>query len=224
MRRSNRLVVGALVCSVSLMGCAQAGTVLDTKTKQGAVLGALGGALAGAAIGGKDHRAGGALIGAATGALAGGLIGRYLDNQAKELDAIPGADVQRRDDSLLVNFQSQLLFDTGASQLQPGAYDKMRSLATTLNNYPQSQVVIKGHTDSTGDDRFNQRLSEERADRVRAFLVSEGVSSSRVTAIGYGESMPVSSNNTESGRQQNRRVEIEIRPDREVLESGDEGR
>jgi outer membrane protein OmpA-like peptidoglycan-associated protein len=217
-------VASVLVVGLAVSGCAQTGTVLDTKTKQGAVLGALGGALAGAAIGGKDHRAGGAIIGAATGALAGGLIGRYLDNQARELDAIPGADVQRRDDSLLVNFESSLLFDTNKSQLQPGAYDRMRSLATTLNNYPQSRVIIKGHTDSSGDDRFNQRLSEERADVVRAFLVSEGVSSSRIEAVGFGESMPVASNGTEAGRQQNRRVEIEIRPDREVLESGDEGR
>jgi outer membrane protein OmpA-like peptidoglycan-associated protein len=224
MRTSSGLVASVLVVGLAVSGCAQTGTVLDTKTKQGAVLGALGGALAGAAIGGKDHRAGGAIIGAATGALAGGLVGRYLDNQARELDAIPGADVQRRDDSLLVNFESSLLFDTNKSQLQPGAYDKMRSLATTLNNYPQSRVIIKGHTDSSGDDRFNQRLSEERADVVRAFLVSEGVSSSRIEAVGFGESMPVASNGTEAGRQQNRRVEIEIRPDREVLESGDEGR
>jgi hypothetical protein len=134
-------MASVLVVGMTVFGCAQAGTVLDTKTKQGAVLGALGGALAGAAIGGKDHRAGGALIGAATGALAGGLLGRYLDNQARELDAIPGANVQRRDDSLLVNFESAVLFDTNKSQLQPGAYDKMRSLATTLNNYPQSSVM-----------------------------------------------------------------------------------
>jgi outer membrane protein OmpA-like peptidoglycan-associated protein len=219
MKRSSALVSGVVIVGMVLSGCASTGTMLDTKTKQGALLGALGGALAGAAIGGKDHRGGGALIGAATGALAGGLIGRYLDNPAKELDAIPGADVQRRDDSLLVNFSSQMLFDTGASQLQPGAFDRMRSLATTLNNYPKSQVVIKGHTDNVGDDRFNQRLSEERADRVRAFIVSEGVAPSRITAIGFGESMPVASNSTEAGRQQNRRVEIEIRPDREVMES-----
>ena len=216
--RPSPLVAGFAIAALLSAGCAT--NPLDTKTKQGAVIGALGGALAGAAIGGKDHRAGGALIGAATGAVAGGLLGRYLDNQARELDAIPGADVQRRDDSLLVNFSSQLLFDTGASQLQPGAYDRLRTLATTLKNYPQSQVIIKGHTDSTGDNARNQRLSEDRADRVRTFLISEGVQSSRISAIGFGETMPVASNSTEAGRAQNRRVEVEIRPDREVLESG----
>ena len=216
--RPSPLLAGFAIAALLSASCAS--NPLDTKTKQGAVIGALGGALAGAAIGGKDHRAGGALIGAATGAVAGGLLGRYLDNQARELDAIPGADVQRRDDSLLVNFSSQLLFDTGASQLQPGAYDRLRTLANTLNNYPQSQVIIKGHTDSTGDNAFNQRLSEDRADRVRTYLISEGVTSARISAIGFGETMPVASNSTEAGRAQNRRVEVEIRPDREVLESG----
>lgn len=216
MHRTTALV--ATVAMVSWIGTGTGCATLDTKTKQGAVLGALGGALAGAAIGGEKNREGGALIGAATGALAGGLIGRYLDNQARELDAIPGADVQRRDDSLLVNFSSQLLFDTGANQLQPGSYDRLRALAKTLNNYPRSSVIIKGHTDSQGSDEYNQRLSEERADRVRSFLISEQVSPSRITAIGFGESMPVASNASSAGRQQNRRVEIEIRPDREVFE------
>ncbi len=200
-------------------GCASEGGFLDSKAKKGAVLGTLAGAAAGAAIGGKDHRAGGALIGAAAGAIAGGLIGGYLDRQADELDAIPGAEVERRDDSLLVNFQSSLLFDTGHSTLQPGAYDRLRSLARTLNNYPKSRVIIKGHTDSTGDERFNQTLSDERADTVRNFLISEAVAPARMTAIGFGEQMPVATNNTPAGRQQNRRVEIEIRPDEEVMRS-----
>ena len=215
MRTRSAIVAG--VVSLSLVSCAGTGTVLDSKAKQGALIGAIGGALAGAAVGGHEHRAGGALIGAATGAIAGGLIGKYLDNQAQELDAIPGAEVQRRDDSLLVNFQSSLLFDTGSSNLQAGAFDRLRSLARTLNNYPKSQVIIKGHTDSIGDERYNQRLSEERSDHVRNFLISEGVVPSRVTAIGFGESMPISTNTTAVGRGQNRRVEIEIRPDDEVM-------
>jgi outer membrane lipoprotein SlyB len=107
-------------------GCAE-GRLLDTKTKQGAVIGALGGAAAGAAIGGKKHRAGGALIGAATGAVAGGLVGNYLDKQAKEIDAIPGAEVERRNDALVVNFAVGILFDTDSSSLSPGGYDRLRS-------------------------------------------------------------------------------------------------
>ena len=215
--RSLTAAVVALAVATNL-GCAGSG--LDTKAKKGALLGAIGGAVAGAAIGGKDHRGGGALIGAVTGALAGGLLGQYMDNQARDLDAIPGATVERRDDSLLVNFQSSLLFNSGASSLEPGAYDRLRSLATTLNNYPRSRVIIKGHTDSVGDSRFNQTLSEERADTVRNFLIAEGVSPARITAIGFGENMALASNSTPEGRQQNRRVEVEIRPDEEVMRSG----
>jgi outer membrane protein OmpA-like peptidoglycan-associated protein len=210
----------ASVTAASLLACAETGSVLDTKTKKGAAIGTLAGAAAGAAIGGKKHRAGGALIGAATGAVAGGLIGNYMDKQAQELDAIPGADVTRGDDALMVNFQGGLLFDSGKSNLQPGAFDRLSQLARTLNTYPKSQVKITGHTDGQGDDSFNQRLSEERADSVRQYLAHEGVSSSRLSAYGMGETRPLATNSTEAGRQQNRRVEIEIRPDAEVMQGG----
>ena len=209
----------ALLCFSSTLGCAE-GQLLDTKTKQGAVVGTLAGAAAGAAIGGKKHRAGGALIGAATGAIAGGLVGNYLDKQAKELDAIPGADVERRNDSLMVNFAGGILFDTNSSSLSPGGYDRLRTLAQTVAGYPKQRLIIKGHTDSQGDDRYNQTLSEERANNVRTYLVSEGVAPTRISAIGFGSKMPVSNNTTAEGRQQNRRVEIEIRPDEEVMQSG----
>ena len=214
MRNSSATVILSVVL---LLSCASDGGILNTKAKKGAVLGTVAGAVAGAAIGGHEHRAGGALIGAAVGGLTGGLVGHYLDQQARELDAIPGTDVQRRDASLLVNFQSSLLFDRGSSRLQPGAYDRLRSLARTLNNYPKSLVIIRGHTDGVGEESYSQQLSEERADRVRSFLISESVSAARITVIGFGQSLPVASNETPSGRAQNRRVEVEIRPDREVL-------
>ncbi len=218
MRSASWRVVPVACCVLVLAGCQTGtGTILDQKSTQGALLGTLAGAAAGAAIGGKDHRAGGLLIGAATGAIAGGLIGNYLDKQAAELDAIPGAQVERRDDSILVNFQGEILFDAGSSQLAPGAYSRLRSLSRTLENYPKSQVIIKGHTDSTGAVTYNQRLSEDRADRVRAFLISEGVNPTRITAIGFGTSLPLSTNVTPEGRAQNRRVEIEIRPARDVM-------
>lgn len=209
----------ALFCFATALGCAE-GQLLDTKTKQGAVVGTLAGAAAGAAIGGKKHRAGGALIGAATGAIAGGLVGNYLDKQAKELDAIPGAEVERKNDSLVVNFEGGILFDTNSASLAPGGYDRLRSLAQTMSQYPKQRVIVKGHTDSQGDDRYNQKLSEERADTVRNYLVAEGIPATRISAIGFGSKMPIATNATAEGRQQNRRVEIEIRPDEEVMQSG----
>ncbi len=221
MRIFQKLTTGvALLGLTATFGCAEGG-LLDTKTKQGAVVGTLAGAAAGAAIGGKKHRAGGALIGAAAGAVAGGLVGNYLDKQAKEIDAIPGAEVERRDDALVVNFEGGILFDTNSSSLLPGGFDRLRTLAQTVSKYPKERLIVKGHTDSQGDDRFNQKLSEERANTVRNFLVSEGVSSARATAVGFGSKMPVATNATAEGRQQNRRVEIEIRPDEEVMQSGD---
>jgi outer membrane protein OmpA-like peptidoglycan-associated protein len=214
-------IASALFASLgaaSLLACTQTNSVLDTKTKKGAAIGTLAGAAAGAAIGGHEHRAGGALIGAAAGALAGGMIGNYMDKQAQELDAIPGADVTRGDDELMVNFQGGLLFDSGKSMLHAGAMDRLSQLARTLNNYPKSQVKITGHTDSQGADEFNLKLSEARADSVRDFLVHEGVGPSRLSAYGMGEARPLASNDTEAGRQQNRRVEIEIRPNPEVMQ------
>src|SRR5512145_2432146 len=127
----------ALAAFASTLGCASEGGLLDTKAKKGAVIGTLAGAAAGAAIGGKKHRAGGALIGAAAGALSGGLIGNYLDKQAQELDAIPGAEVERRDDSLLVNFEGGILFDTNSSTLSAGGQERLRSVARTVSQYPK---------------------------------------------------------------------------------------
>lgn len=207
------------VLSVALAGCATTGDTETSRAKKGAVIGAITGALAGAAAGGSDHRAGGALIGAAAGAIAGGLIGKYLDEQAAELDAIPGAEVERREDHLLLNFDNAILFDVGKSELYPGSYDRLRRLSETLNKYPKSSIGVKGHTDSTGAESYNQTLSEQRAERVSRFLETEGVTPDRLRATGFGESMPVASNETADGRSQNRRVEIEIRPYQEVFDS-----
>jgi outer membrane protein OmpA-like peptidoglycan-associated protein len=211
-------VAGLLACAFAASGCqTNTGTIIDKKTTQGAILGTLAGAAAGAAVD-SNKRGRGALIGAAVGGIAGGLIGNYLDKQAKEIDAIPDADVQRRDDSLIVMLPGDVLFDTNSSALAPGAYERLRSLAATLNRYPDTNIVVKGHTDSTGAESYNLKLSEERAENVRKYLVAEGVSSSRVTAIGFGEAYPLVSDATSSGRQQNRRVEIEIKPNDELRE------
>lgn len=213
-----QLLIGGTLAVATALGCqTNTGTVIDKKTTQGAILGGLAGAAAGRAIGGHENDTAGILIGAAAGAVAGGLIGRYLDKQQEELDAIPDANVERREDKLIVGFQGDVLFDSGSSTLHSGAVSRLRSVADTLRRFPESDLVVKGYTDSQGSEAFNLKLSEDRADRVRDLLIAEGLAASRITTVGYGESFPVASNATPEGRQQNRRVEIEIRPREDQL-------
>jgi len=202
----------------SLGACAtNTGTVLDDKRAQGAILGTLAGAATGAAI---DHnkRGRGALIGAAVGGLAGAGIGHYLEKQKQEIDQIPDANVQQQGEALLVAFPGDVMFDTGSSSLAPGAFSRLDQLAATLNRYPDTDVIIKGYTDGAGSETSNQTLSEQRADAVRRYLIGKGVSPARMTSVGFGESMPLATNSTPEGRQQNRRVEIELRPNQQMRE------
>ena len=207
-------LVGALAANLGVsLGCqTNTGTALDKKSTQGAIIGGVLGAAAGRAIGGHENDTAGILIGAAGGAIAGGMIGHYLDKQESELDAIPDANVERQQDVLVVAFQGEVLFDSGSSVLNAGAYSRLAALADTLRSYPASDIIVNGHTDSQGTDQFNLKLSQDRADRVRDVLVTEGVAPSRIRARGLGEAFPLVSNDTFAGRQQNRRVEIEIRP------------
>jgi outer membrane protein OmpA-like peptidoglycan-associated protein len=202
----------------SLGACAtNTGTVLDDKRAQGAILGTLAGAAAGAAI--DDNKRGrGALIGAAVGGLAGAGIGHYLEKQKQEIDQIPDASVQQQGDALLVAFPGDVLFDTGSSSLAPGAFSRIDQLAATLSRYPDTDVIIKGYTDGAGSETSNQTLSEQRADAVRRYLIGKGVSPARMTSVGFGESMPLATNSTPEGRQQNRRVEFELRPNQQMRE------
>jgi outer membrane protein OmpA-like peptidoglycan-associated protein len=221
MRHPLRAAIAALLvpaCVGSLAACAtNTGTVLDDKRTQGAILGTLAGAAAGAAI--DDHKRGrGALIGAAVGGLAGVGIGHYLEKQQQEIDQIPDANVQPQGEGLLVAFPGDVLFDTGSSALSPGAYGRLDQLADSLNRYPDTDVIVKGHTDGSGDEGYNQTLSEQRADAVRRYLIGRGVASARITSVGFGESMPLATNATPEGRQQNRRVEIELRPNQRMRE------
>jgi len=208
----------AVAILASLSACAtNTGTVADDRRVQGAVLGTLAGAAAGAAL---DHnkRGRGALIGAAVGGLAGAGIGHYLEKQKQEIDQIPDANVQQQGEALLVAFPGDVLFDTGSSSLAPGAFSRLDQLADTLNRYPDTEVIVKGHTDAEGSEASNQILSEQRSDSVRRYLIGKGVSPSRIRSIGFGESMPLVSNATMAGRQQNRRVEIELHPNQQMRE------
>jgi outer membrane protein OmpA-like peptidoglycan-associated protein len=221
MIRSIQRVLAAPVAAAlltALGACAtNTGTVLDDKRAQGAILGTLAGAGLGAAI---DHnkRGRGALIGAAVGGLAGTGVGHYLEKQKQEIDQIPDANVQQQGEVLMVAFPGEALFDSGSSSLAPGAFSRLDQLAATLGRYPDTDVIIKGHTDGAGSEASNLALSEQRADSVRRYLIGKGVSPARMTSVGFGESMPLATNSTPEGRQQNRRVEIEVRPNQQMRE------
>ncbi len=204
--------------AASMTACAtNTGTAVDDKRVQGAVLGTLAGAAAGAALD-SNKRGRGAAIGAVVGGVSGGLVGNYLEKQKQELDAIPGAEVEQQGDSLMVRFDSAILFDSGSRSLSPGAMSRLDSLSDTLVRYPDTYVLITGHTDSEGSDAFNQRLSEDRAYSVRDHLSVKGVTRDRMTANGRGESVALATNSTPEGRAQNRRVEIEIKPNERLRE------
>ncbi len=182
------------------------------KWQQGALAGGAIGAGTGAIIGHQSGHAGeGALIGGAVGAVAGGLVGHYLDKQQAELSQV--AEVQRpSENELVVTLRDKVLFDVNEYTLKPGAEDNLSKVADILIKYPDSNIVVEGHTDSTGEETYNQWLSEKRAQSVANFLISRGVASIRITTMGYGETRPVSTNDTPEGRQQNRRVELHITP------------
>ncbi|UII24780.1 OmpA family protein [Fulvivirga maritima] len=208
-----------ILSSYLLTGCQASNT-----HKGGAVGAAAGGAI-GAAIGsGSDNTAVGAIIGAAVGGTAGALIGRRMDKQAEELRRdLEGAKVERVGEGIKITFDSGLLFDTDSYSLKSTMKQNLSDLATTLNKYEDTNILIEGHTDSTGSDSYNQTLSEQRANSVSSYLMAQGVSTSRVKTQGYGESQPIADNSTASGRQQNRRVEVAIYANKKMKKMAERG-
>ncbi|MEM7417573.1 MAG: OmpA family protein [Gemmatimonadota bacterium] len=174
--------------------------------------GALGGAAAGAVIGGiASGSARGAILGAVIGGAAGAAIGGVMDAQAEDLqDKLPNAEVVRVGEGIQITFDSGILFDVGQADLRAEAQQNLSDLAASLQDYEGTDVLVFGHTDSTGGEDLNQRLSEQRADAARTYLLGAGLEGDRVSAIGRGESDPIATNDTAAGRQENRRVEIAI--------------
>lgn len=207
------LILGTLG-ALSITACTSPTGEMGPRTKDGAVAGAMVGGLIGA-ISGDDNKLGGAALGAAIGAGVGGVIGSQLDKQARELEASMGNDQVRivnTGESLVVTMPQDILFATDSAVVNPGLRSDLGALARNLLNYPNSAVEVIGHTDNVGDAGYNLALSQRRAASVASVLFQNGVPSSRVVTIGRGESRPVASNLTPEGRQQNRRVEIIIRP------------
>ncbi|MBA3670958.1 MAG: OmpA family protein [Gemmatimonadaceae bacterium] len=205
MTHSYRLIPALVLLAAS--ACASL-----NKKETGAIIGASSGAAVGAAIGrANGSTAKGAIIGAAVGGSAGAVIGHQMDQQAKEIKQnIPGAIVERVGEGLQVTFESGLLFDFDSDVLRGEARQNLTTFAQSLEKYPGTDVLMVGHTDNKGTDTYNLSLSARRARAAEGFLVSQGVGSTRLRSVGRGEAEPLSTNDTETGRQQNRRVEVAI--------------
>jgi outer membrane protein OmpA-like peptidoglycan-associated protein len=208
--RTSTLAIGLLatVAGGSVLG----GCAGMSNKERGAIIGAAAGAGVGGVIGNQTgSTARGAIIGAVVGGAAGAIIGHQMDQQAKEIkQQIPGAVVERVGEGIQVTFESGLLFDYNSDRIKPTAAENLRNLARSLNNYPNTDLVIVGHTDDIGSDEFNQDLSQRRARAAANFLASLGVNPARLRTFGRGESEPVAANTSEASRQQNRRVEVAI--------------
>jgi len=189
-----------------------AGCASMNQKERGAVIGAGAGAAIGGVIGNQTgSTARGAIIGAVVGGAAGAIIGHQMDQQAKELDqSIPGAKVERVGEGIEVTFDSGLLFDFDSDRIRPDAAKNFQELANSLTKFGNSNLLIVGHTDSQGEDAYNMNLSQRRANSASAYLQSLGVPASRISTAGRGEAEPVATNDTDAGRQLNRRVEVAI--------------
>jgi len=203
-----------LIVMTGAYSCASwEGASKETKgTVIGTGAGAAVGAGLGAALGGNTKATlAGAGIGALVGGIAGNRLGAYMDEQEQKLQAIAAQSeamsIQRSQDVLTATFKSDVMFDVNSANLKPGAFSEIDRVATVLRDYPQTQIQVAGHTDQSGSEVYNQQLSERRAMSVKNALIQRGVADYRINAIGYGESMPISSEPAI-----NRRVEIRITP------------
>ena len=184
-----------------------------SRTGSGAAVGAAAGAVIGAISGGDRLER--AAIGAGIGALAGAAVGNYMDRQEavlREQLRGTGVGVTRRGNQIILNMPGNVTFESNSSGLRPDFFGVLDSVALVLDEYEQTVLVVDGHTDSTGPNSYNQRLSEERAETVARYLINRGIRPVRIEAYGYGEDYPVASNGSAEGRRQNRRVELTLIP------------
>ncbi len=187
------------------------------KTQKGATIGAAGGAIIGGIIGNnvgdKNNTALGAILGAAIGGVAGGYIGNRMDRQAERIEEeIPGAEVTRVGEGINVTFNEEagVYFDTSKSNVKGTSAETLNKLAGIFKEYPDSYILVEGHTDSAGADDYNMKLSEQRAKSVTNYLIAQGLDASRFNTKWYGETQPKGDNSTKEGKAMNRRVELAI--------------
>jgi outer membrane protein OmpA-like peptidoglycan-associated protein len=216
-----KATTAALIATLTLGGCATyTGQTNDpndpNRTRNNALIGAGIGAVAGLLSGGNaTERRQRALVGVGVGGLAGGAIGAYQDRQEAELrrqTAGTGIEVSREGDVIKLNLPDGVTFDFGKANLKSQFYPALDNVASTLAQYNQTIVEVSGHTDSVGSDAANQTLSVQRANSVGNYLIGKGLVRERFEIVGFGETQPVASNDTDSGRALNRRVEIRVLP------------
>lgn len=221
-----------MIKKISLMALAIAFTVTITSCEatrnannkqKGAVIGAAGGAVLGAILGNNigsgNNSELGAVIGGVVGGTAGVLIGAKMDKQAQKIEQeIPGAQVERIDDAIVITFDenSGVYFDTEKYNINSASQSTLDKLSGVLKEYPDTNVLVVGHTDSAGADAYNMTLSKNRAQAVTGYFTSKGLSSGRFTTEWFGETTPIADNNTAAGRAQNRRVNVAIVPNEKM--------
>ena len=212
LRRTSRPTAAVLSVAILLATSACASLRKETQAEEGAAIGAATGAVIGGIIGSNNgSTAKGVILGAVIGGAAGAAIGSQMDEQAQDLASqLPNATIERVGEGIQVTFDSGLLFGFDSDRVQATAARNLADLAASLQDYDDTEVLIIGHTDSSGSADYNQGLSERRADAAAAHLIQNGISARRVEIMGLGESEPLASNDNEAGRQENRRVEVAI--------------
>jgi outer membrane protein OmpA-like peptidoglycan-associated protein len=199
----NKTLIVFLAVAVFAAGCAGM-----NRQQKGAIGGAVAGAAAGALV---SDNIWGVLLGAAVGGAAGNLIGKHMDEQARELEqAVPSAEVNRVGEGINMTFESGLMFALNSSTLQEAYKDDLRAAAGVFAKYEDTNLLVEGHTDDTGAEDYNLDLSRKRAESVASFLASQGVSRDRLVTKGFGEAQPKYDNDSEVNRSKNRRVELAI--------------
>lgn len=217
MKKAIRIPLAGAALTGILMtsGCATAPNG-NVHTGQGAAIGAVAGGVLGNVVAGSGGRTMGTLIGSAIGATVGGVVGHQMDKQEAQLrNGLDGTDItiNREGDTLRLSAPESVTFDTGNAEISPSFEHSLDQIALSLRQNPSTFVRVEGHTDSRGSAQSNQALSVQRAEAVTSYLARRGVSPQRLQPVGYGESRPVAPNDTDSGRAENRRVEILIVPE-----------
>lgn len=211
--------IAVLATSMMFQGCKSL-----TGTQKGAAVGVAAGTAAGAIIGrASGNTAAGAVVGAAVGGTAGAIIGNQMDKQAEEIrEELPDVNVERVGEGIIVEFTNDILFGFDSSVLTDQAMENLDKLVIILNKYPDTDIEILGHTDSSGSNEYNQALSERRAASVATYLANQAIAAERLAIIGFGEEQPKYSNETAEGRTQNRRVEFAITANEKMRQEAEE--